>query len=97
MASMTALLADSLGVNQICPSATAVNALGSKITPETEFGKIGSLTRFKITDATATCPSYGSPLDSPYTAFAINVISFCENPCGTFTDVEPDGCFGFSP
>jgi len=55
MASTTALLAVSFGVSQICPSATAVNASGSKITPETVFGKVGLLIRFKITAATAIC------------------------------------------
>ena len=41
----------------IWPSATAVNASGSKMTPATVFGNNGLLIRFKITAAMATCPS----------------------------------------
>src|SRR3954469_25503663 len=87
MASSTAFLEVSFGVSQICPSATAVNAPGSKITPETVLGNEGLLTRFKITAATATWPMYGSPLDSPLTALASNRMSFCEKPFGMFDAV----------
>src|SRR5690606_39600170 len=80
-------LALSLGVSQICPSATAVNARGSKITPATVLGNDALLTRFNITAATATCPSYGFPRASPYTALALRCISFCENPAGVFVAV----------
>jgi len=36
------------------------------------FGKFGFFTLFNITAPTATCPSYGSPLASPFIALAIN-------------------------
>ncbi len=64
-ASKTALRAVSSGSMYICPSATAVNARGSKITPETVLGKIGLFTRLIMTAATATWPIYGSPRASP--------------------------------
>src|SRR5699024_6690427 len=54
---LRAFTAVSFGVNHICTSATAVNDIDSKITPNTVFGKVALSTLFKITAATATCPS----------------------------------------
>ena len=59
----------------IWPSATAVNAPGWYITPDIVFGKLESFTLFNITAPTATCPSYGSPLASPFIALANNCMS----------------------
>src|SRR5699024_6690426 len=41
----------------LTPNDTAVNALSSKISSDTVFGKVALSTLFKITAATATCPS----------------------------------------
>ena len=54
------------------------------------FGKLGCFTLFKITAPTATCPSYPSPLASPFIALAKSCMSeVCPPPCAnSFLEYE---------